>query len=347
MTRSEARAGARAIALAAVLAVGCGGSHPLPANGGASGSAGTASRARRARRADGCRGRPGGGRRGRTTGVAGAAGDTGDGTPQARRASRALQARRAAARASARRGAVAAASRCRTNQVPTVAGHAQGLHALHGDGHGRDARRDRPRRRRARGRSGCACPPTTIRTTATASSTSGRAAAGTTSRTRARCSSSRRPRAATKQAIYVALDIPTDMANQDCYDNRDGPSSQEWEAFELFHDGRRQHLLRRQRRVYVVRLQHGRLAREHVGLLLRGRRPAPLERRARRRRAGHDRRAAPVRAAVPHPRPGGDLGRRARRTTRRATDPSPRSGSTTSSTATPTRATTTSRCRAC
>jgi poly(3-hydroxybutyrate) depolymerase len=39
-----------------------------------------------------------------------------------------------------------------------------------------------------------------------------------------------------EEAIYVALDIPTDMANQDCYDNRDGPASQEWEAFQLFHD---------------------------------------------------------------------------------------------------------------
>ena len=38
----------------------------------------------------------------------------------------------------------------------------------------------------------------------------------------------------TEQAIYVALDIPTEMANMDCYDNRDGPSSQEWEAFQLF-----------------------------------------------------------------------------------------------------------------
>jgi poly(3-hydroxybutyrate) depolymerase len=38
----------------------------------------------------------------------------------------------------------------------------------------------------------------------------------------------------TEQAIYVALDIPTDMANMNCYDNRDGPNSQEWEAFELF-----------------------------------------------------------------------------------------------------------------
>jgi poly(3-hydroxybutyrate) depolymerase len=39
-----------------------------------------------------------------------------------------------------------------------------------------------------------------------------------------------------EEAIYVALDIPRDMANQDCYDNRDGPKSQEWEAFQLFHD---------------------------------------------------------------------------------------------------------------
>jgi hypothetical protein len=39
----------------------------------------------------------------------------------------------------------------------------------------------------------------------------------------------------TEQAIYVALDIPRDMANQDCYDDRDGLRSQEWEAFELFH----------------------------------------------------------------------------------------------------------------
>jgi poly(3-hydroxybutyrate) depolymerase len=38
-----------------------------------------------------------------------------------------------------------------------------------------------------------------------------------------------------EEAIYVALDIPRDTVNQDCYDNRDGPSSQEWEAFELFH----------------------------------------------------------------------------------------------------------------
>ncbi|MDB4979839.1 MAG: hypothetical protein JWM82_591 [Myxococcales bacterium] len=40
----------------------------------------------------------------------------------------------------------------------------------------------------------------------------------------------------TEQAIYVALDIPEDMVNQDCYDNRDGPASQEWEAFQLFQE---------------------------------------------------------------------------------------------------------------
>jgi poly(3-hydroxybutyrate) depolymerase len=38
-----------------------------------------------------------------------------------------------------------------------------------------------------------------------------------------------------EQAIYVALDIPENNVNMDCYDNRDGKSSQEWEAFELFH----------------------------------------------------------------------------------------------------------------
>jgi poly(3-hydroxybutyrate) depolymerase len=40
----------------------------------------------------------------------------------------------------------------------------------------------------------------------------------------------------TEEALYVALDIPRDMANQDCYDNRSGPSSQEWEAFQDIHE---------------------------------------------------------------------------------------------------------------
>jgi poly(3-hydroxybutyrate) depolymerase len=40
----------------------------------------------------------------------------------------------------------------------------------------------------------------------------------------------------TEQAIYVAMDLPEDVANQDCYDNRDGPRSQEWEAFQLFQE---------------------------------------------------------------------------------------------------------------
>jgi hypothetical protein len=39
----------------------------------------------------------------------------------------------------------------------------------------------------------------------------------------------------TEEAIYVALDIPTDMANMDCFDTTSGLSSQEWEAFQLFH----------------------------------------------------------------------------------------------------------------
>jgi hypothetical protein len=40
----------------------------------------------------------------------------------------------------------------------------------------------------------------------------------------------------TEEAIYVAVDIPTDMVDMDCYDDRDGAASQEWEAFELFHE---------------------------------------------------------------------------------------------------------------
>jgi poly(3-hydroxybutyrate) depolymerase len=38
-------------------------------------------------------------------------------------------------------------------------------------------------------------------------------------------------RGGTEQAVYVALDIPTDMQNQDCYDFRGGLGSEEWEAF--------------------------------------------------------------------------------------------------------------------
>jgi poly(3-hydroxybutyrate) depolymerase len=39
-----------------------------------------------------------------------------------------------------------------------------------------------------------------------------------------------------EEAIYVALDIPRDMANMDCYDDdADTRASQEWEAFALIH----------------------------------------------------------------------------------------------------------------
>jgi poly(3-hydroxybutyrate) depolymerase len=37
-----------------------------------------------------------------------------------------------------------------------------------------------------------------------------------------------------EQAIYVALDIPEDHVNMDCYDNKGGLQAQEWEAFQLF-----------------------------------------------------------------------------------------------------------------
>jgi hypothetical protein len=39
----------------------------------------------------------------------------------------------------------------------------------------------------------------------------------------------------TEEAVYVAVDLPTSMANTDCYDSVAGLESQEWEAFELFH----------------------------------------------------------------------------------------------------------------
>jgi hypothetical protein len=38
----------------------------------------------------------------------------------------------------------------------------------------------------------------------------------------------------TEEAIYVAVDISADMANEDCLDTRAGLGSQEWEAFSLF-----------------------------------------------------------------------------------------------------------------
>jgi poly(3-hydroxybutyrate) depolymerase len=55
----------------------------------------------------------------------------------------------------------------------------------------------------------------------------------------------------TEQAIYVAIDLPTDMANMDCYDNRDGPTSQEWEAFQLMHDVVDSHYCVDENRIYI------------------------------------------------------------------------------------------------
>jgi hypothetical protein len=38
-----------------------------------------------------------------------------------------------------------------------------------------------------------------------------------------------------EQAIYVGVSLPPNQPNGPCYDNRAGETSQEWEAFELFH----------------------------------------------------------------------------------------------------------------
>jgi hypothetical protein len=56
----------------------------------------------------------------------------------------------------------------------------------------------------------------------------------------------------TEQAIYVALDIPRDMANQDCYDIGDGLRSQEWEAFQLFQGFVDDHYCVDLNRIYVA-----------------------------------------------------------------------------------------------
>jgi hypothetical protein len=39
----------------------------------------------------------------------------------------------------------------------------------------------------------------------------------------------------TEDAVYVAIDLPATSPHLGCYDDRDGPASQEWEAFQLFH----------------------------------------------------------------------------------------------------------------
>ena len=75
-----------------------------------------------------------------------------------------------------------------------------------------------------------------------------------------------------EQAIYVALDIPENNVNMDCYDNRDGSGSQEWEAFELFHTVVDQNYCVDNNRVFVAGYSTGAWGGEHVGMLLRGRR---------------------------------------------------------------------------
>jgi polyhydroxybutyrate depolymerase len=56
----------------------------------------------------------------------------------------------------------------------------------------------------------------------------------------------------TEEAIYVAMDIPTDQVNMDCYDIRSGAGSQEWEAFQLFQDFVDSHYCVDNNRLYVA-----------------------------------------------------------------------------------------------
>ncbi|HMC93963.1 MAG TPA: alpha/beta hydrolase-fold protein [Polyangia bacterium] len=56
----------------------------------------------------------------------------------------------------------------------------------------------------------------------------------------------------TEEAIYVAIDIPPDGVNGDCFDNQAGPTSQEWEAFELFHTFVDAHYCVDNDRIYVA-----------------------------------------------------------------------------------------------
>jgi hypothetical protein len=42
-------------------------------------------------------------------------------------------------------------------------------------------------------------------------------------------------RGGSEQAVYVGLSVPDNSANPGCYDNNNGPGSQEWEAFDLIH----------------------------------------------------------------------------------------------------------------
>ena len=102
------------------------------------------------------------------------------------------------------------------------AGYAQGLHAVHGDGHGREAHRYAHRREGgpadvlgARARRLRSAPPLSRRIRRAGVRRLRR-------RQHADVPALQGEPGGTEQAIYVALDIPKDMANEDCYDNRDG-----------------------------------------------------------------------------------------------------------------------------
>jgi poly(3-hydroxybutyrate) depolymerase len=56
----------------------------------------------------------------------------------------------------------------------------------------------------------------------------------------------------TEQAIYVAIDNPPNPVYMDCYDNNDGPRSEDWEAFDLFMSFVDEHYCADLDKVYVV-----------------------------------------------------------------------------------------------
>ncbi len=61
----------------------------------------------------------------------------------------------------------------------------------------------------------------------------------------------------TEQAIYVAVSLPPNHPNNNCYDNRAGNESQEWEAFQMFHDKVEANYCTDNNRIYVTGYSSG------------------------------------------------------------------------------------------
>ena len=64
-------------------------------------------------------------------------------------------------------------------------------------------------------------------------------------------------RGGSEQAIYVAMALPPNNPNGACYDNEAGLSSQEWEAFELFHKTVESKYCADNNRVYIAGYSSG------------------------------------------------------------------------------------------